>query len=147
MPTRSQNTLFVLTETVLDVLDPMIRVWAEMMQLSLSARSEHNAPNMAVLLLSIRKSRNVSQMELGTNRARKDGSSLFDGIDYLIPVGNRSGFFSLIANIEQGGRKSEVSSDFLQFVANILNVPVQVVIDANAEDAAIRTAFAAKNRK
>lgn len=147
MPTRSQSSLMVLSDTVLPVLDDRVAIYAEMQAMSVSSQPEHLSPNLAVLLYGVRKARNVSQMEVGRNRARKDGSTLFADAEAFIPVSNKSGFFSLIANIEQGGRATSPSSDFLHFVAVITGLPVETVIALNDEDEAIRKAFAASNRR
>lgn len=162
MPTRAQNTLYVLSDTVTALLGEDVAVWAEMMRLSISHRPAHTSPNMAILTMIVRKSRNVSQMEFGTNRAASDGSVVFDGMSEFVEfrpqeVGNKhiwtvdngqtvSGYFSLIAHIEQGKSQTVVPAGFMQYVANVLNVPVSVVQDAYAEDCAIRTAFTASQK-
>ena len=161
MPTRAQKSLFVLSDEVTAILGDDLTVWANMMQLSISHRPAHTSPNMAVLCMIVRKSRNVSQMEFGRNAAASDGSTVFDGCEAFVqyrPDLNEnkpfwtadagstvSGYFSLIAHIEQGKSQTVVPSGFMAYVANILNIPVSVVESAYAEDVAIRTAFA-KNK-
>lgn len=170
MPTRAQKSLYVLSDSVLSSL--FGKTWdeltpADMIVLSVSARVGHTSPNMAVLTYMVRKSRNVSQMEMGRNRTDESTDPLFTeltdfvryqpvlddkgnlvGKQHIWTVDNGqtvSGYFSLIAHIEQGKSQTVVPFGFMQYVAKLLNIDVSIVESAYAEDVKVRAAFTKSN--
>jgi hypothetical protein len=161
MPTRAQKSLFIVSDAVSSVLGEDLMNWANLMQLSISHRPAHTSPNMAILCMIVRKSRNVSQMEFGRNLSASDGSVVFNDCDGFVAFRPESdpkrpiwtvdsgptvsGYFSLIAHIEQGKSQTVVPAGFMQYVAKVLDIPVSVVESAYAEDVAIRAAFTASN--
>lgn len=151
MPAIANKSLFVQSEPVMSGLDENLRVFLLSAALSLSARIDHVLPNLAAIVRAVRLAANVSQMEMGTNRHKKTNSRIWS--DVTVPSDfhrddrnhRKSGYFSLIANIEQGGRKTAIPSDFVQFLADVSGLTTDVVNAAIAEDAALSTAMSANN--
>lgn len=106
--------------------------------MTLSSRTDHVWPNLAAIVKFVRIVRNASQMEIGRNRTKKSNERLFAGLSVPSdlhrndPKYRVSGYFSLIANIEQGGRKTAIPSDFVTYMANVL---VQVGFAGTVQDA------------
>lgn len=151
MPAISNPGLFVQNEDVMSDLDGNFRVFLLSAALSLSARVGHVLPNTAAIVRAVRLARNVSQMEIGRNRHSKTNLPVFAGLSVPsdLPATDRnhrkSGYFSLIANIEQGGRKTAIPPEFVAYLAACAGMSVSIVEAAIAEDAALSTAFAANN--
>lgn len=151
MPAIANKSLFVQKEDVLTGLDPVFSAFLLSSALTLSARIGHVLPNLAAIVRAVRLARNLSQMEMGTNRTKKDNRRIFD--DVSVPSDlhrndrnhRKSGYFSLIANIEQGGRKTAIPSDFVTYLAAVSGLSVSTVNAAIAEDAALSTAMVESN--
>lgn len=117
-----------------------------------SLAQDHTMPNLASLVIATRKARgDLSQMGLGTNRT-KDGKAklVTDGTtpaDLQSGAKGRlkSGWFSLIANIEQGGRRGDVPDAFVQYIAKVSGVSQARVKELVAEDDKVRAAQAKAN--
>jgi hypothetical protein len=153
MPAIASKPVFSTDESFAG-LDPVFVLFLRMSLLSLSARIEHVWPNLAAIVGAVRKARNVSQMELGTNRAKKDNAVIFRNSDnsaLAVPSDlhrddrnyRKSGHFSLIANIEQGGRKSTIPSEFVAYLAACSGLSVSTIEAAIAEDAGLMAVSAA----
>lgn len=127
--------------------DANFLVFLQTAALSLSARIDHACPNLAALVKAVRMAANASQMEFGLNRRVKTNGRIWDGITVPSdlprnhPKYLNKGWFSLIANIEQGGRKTPVPSDFVTFLANVLDRDEKFVLDAIAQDDRLSAAF------
>lgn len=151
MPAIANKSLFVQNESVLDGLDDMFRVVLVATAMSLSARIGHVWPNLAAIVGTVRKIHNVSQMEIGRNRHVKTNTVVFAGLSVPsdLPVSDRnhrkSGYFSLIANIEQGGRKTAIPADFVAYLASVSGLSVSTVEAAIAEDMALSSAMSDSN--
>lgn len=111
----------------------------------------HTMPALAALVSAARKvGGDVSQMSLGTNKT-KEGKAIVPNLK--TPADTRSGekgalksgWFSLIANIEQGGRKTAIPSEFVTYLSTFLGVSEDVVTGAINEDAEAATALAKAN--
>lgn len=108
---------------------------------------EHSLPHLAVLVLATRATLKVSQMELGRNK-RKDNTAIRKGLPTPADSASgtkghrKSGWFSLIANVEQGGRKTVIPEDFVTYMAGILEVKPEVVAALVAEDTKLAQAAA-----
>jgi transcriptional regulator with XRE-family HTH domain len=118
---------------------------------TMRADSEHSTPNLGALVRSTRTALGeISQMQLGTNKG-KDGKELVKGLQTPAALGEKdkghrkSGWFSHVANIEQGGRKTPVDPAFVQYIAAVAQVPVSQVEALVAEDASLRTASTEAN--
>lgn len=110
----------------------------------------HTTPNLGALVRATRTARGeISQMQLGLNR--KDGKPLVAGQKTPADSGEKdkghkkSGWFSLIANVEQGGRKTTIPVEFVAYIAALADVPVREVEALVAEDAKLRTASETAN--
>ena len=151
MPAITNPALFVQSEPVMSGLDERMRVFLLTSALSLSAPIGHVMPHLAAIVRAVRLASNVSQMEMGTNRHKKDNRPIWTGVSVpsdLSPIEKnyrKAGYFSLIANIEQGGRKTPIPADFVVFLATVSGLAEYVINDAIAEDAALSTASAANN--
>lgn len=151
MPAIANKSLFVQSDPVLSGLDEMFRVVLIATALSLSARIGHVWPNLAAIVGTVRKVHNVSQTELGRNRHVKTNQIIFPGLSVPSDLHRndtkhrKAGYFSLIANIEQGGRKTAIPADFVAYLAGVSGLSVSTIEGAIAEDAALSTAMAQNN--
>lgn len=133
------------SESVLSGLTEIERVALQMALLSLAARIGHVWPNLAAIVGFVRKVHNVSQTEMGANRAKKTNQPIFrqtDGKPVKVDNSLKMGWFSLIANIEQGGRKTDIPAAFVTYLSAVSGLSESVINDAIAEDAALSTASA-----
>lgn len=118
---------------------------------SMRAAQDHRTPNLGALVRATRTARGeISQMQLGLNKG-KDNAALVKGQSTPAERGekdkgyNKSGWFSLVANVEQGGRKTAIPTDFVGYIAALAEVPVSAVEALVAEDAKLRTASESAN--
>lgn len=114
-----------------------------------SLASDHTMPNLAALIIAVRKWKGgLSQMSLGKNRVGNTNEKVFADVQTPadLPSGSKgrltSGFFSLIANIEQGGRKTTVPEEFLVYLSKVSGVSQARVKELVAEDDKARAALA-----
>lgn len=125
--------------------------------LSVSRKPNHNNPNVAVLVLAIKNTLNLSLNEIGSNRRLRPYAEteevIFANGDQFLPLNNKNAsWFSLFANVKQGGRKTNLDLLFVEYVANALTETFgienakDIVANADMEDSAIRQAFAKINR-
>lgn len=117
---------------------------------------EHATPNLGALVRATRTARGeISQMQLGLNKG-KDGKAIaVDGSNKALPTPaamgekdkgyKKSGWFSLIANVEQGGRKTTIPPEFVTYIAAAAQVPVSQVEALVAADVALRSAATEAN--
>lgn len=130
--------------------DENFLVFVKSAAMSLSARIDHSMPNLAALLKAVRMAGNVSQMEFGRNRHEKDNRKVWAELSVPSdlhrnhPKFLNKGWFSLIANIEQGGRKGPIPAEFVKYVADVLEKPETFVLAAIEEDARLYAAFSEK---
>jgi hypothetical protein len=110
----------------------------------------HRTPNLAAALLAVRTASKLSQMQLGTNR--RAGVAITDGLRTPAQLLSsdkahlKSGWFSVIANVEQGGRKLPVPEAFVAYVADVLgHADTALVVAAIAEDAKLAEAAVKAN--
>lgn len=151
MPAIANKSLFVTSEPVMTGLDESMRVFLLSAALSLSARIDHVLPNLAAIVRAVRLAHNVSQMEFGQNRHKKTNGRIW--ANGAVPSDlhrddrnhRKSGYFSLIANIEQGGRKTAIPSDFVEYLAIASGLTTDAINGAIAEDAALSTVSAEIN--
>jgi len=118
---------------------------------SMTADESHSTPSLGALVRATRTARGeISQMQLGTNKG-KDGSPLIKGLKTPADLGEKdkghkkSGWFSHVANIEQGGRKTPVDPAFVAYIAALAEVPASQVEALVAEDARLRSASTEAN--
>lgn len=109
----------------------------------------HTMPNLAALTIAVRKSKGgLSQMSLGKNRVGSTNEKVFADAQTPmdLPSGSKghlnSGWFSLIANIEQGGRKTTIPEEFVVYLAKVSGVSQARVKELVAEDTKVATALA-----
>lgn len=132
--------------------DANFLVFVQSAALSLSARIDHSMPNLAALVHAVRSAANLSQMALGRNRHEKDNKRIFadlrtpSDLPENHPKFLYKGWFSLIANIEQGGRKGPIPAEFVTYLANVLEKDESFVLAAIAEDARLFAAFSENAR-
>lgn len=137
-------------QSIMTGFDANFLVFIQTAALSLSARIDHSMPNLAALLRAVRMAGMVSQMEFGRNRHEKTNSRIWSELSVPSDLPRNhprflnKGWFSLIANIEQGGRKGPIPAEFVTYVANVLERDESFVLAAIAEDARLFTAFSEK---
>jgi hypothetical protein len=116
--------------------------------------TDHSTPALAALVRATRQSLgDISQMQLGMNQTKVIGTPIVKGL--ATPASSadsekghkKSGWFSLIANVEQGGRKTAIPSEFVAYLAAVAQVDVTVVSSAVEEDAKLRVAATEANAK
>ena len=128
-------------------LRPEIESQLEGARAEVTKNAEHPMPNLGALLIATRKGLGVSQMQLGTNRGT-DGKPLSQGAQTPADLAQgskgrlKSGYFSLIANIEQGGRRTAVPEAFVAYVAKVTGATQAGVRSLVEEDDKVRTAAA-----
>jgi hypothetical protein len=149
MPAIASKSV-VFTPAVFKGLDAVFSAFLTSALASLSIRTGHLWPNLAAIVTAVRNANSASQMELGQNRACKTNARIFTdskGKAYLtpmdIPTGAKghlkSGYFSLIANVTQGNRKTTIPTDFVQYLADCSGLSVETINRAIAEDSALST--------
>lgn len=106
----------------------------------MAGATEHGSPSLAAFVLALRAALGgVSQMQLGTNRG-KDNKPLVKGVETPASLAEgvkgrkKSGWFSLIANVEQGGRKTAIPPEFVAYLAAISDASVESIQALVAED-------------
>lgn len=113
---------------------------------------DHPMPSLAALCIAIRKANGgLSQTALGANRAK-------DGKGKLVPDAQtpadgsssakghlKAGWFSMIANVEQGGRRGDLPDAFVEYIAKVAKVSQATVKNLVAEDEKVRAAQAKAN--
>jgi hypothetical protein len=107
--------------------------------LSVSQKAEHRTPYLASLILAVRSAYGLSQTELGDNR-RRNGEPAFANV-------NGSGWFSVVANVEQGGRRTPIPAGFLDYISTVANVDRKTVEAMATADSAIMAGFGKVNRQ
>lgn len=114
------------------------------------AEKDHATPNLGALVLATRTALGVSQMQLGRNQAKGGGKIVSDAktpdtLGEKDKGHRKSGWFSHVANIEQGGRKTPIDPAFVAYLAAAAQVPATQVEALVAEDAKLRTASSQAN--
>lgn len=158
MPAIADRSLAVLTAKEATGSEAFVSAMknAETM-LSLSRKPKHNNPNVAVLVLAIKNTQNLSLGEFGENRRLRPYTSekeavFVNGDAFLNRGAKDDSWFSILANLKQGGRKTPLDLPFVAYLANALTETFGIknaetlVKNADAEDAAIRLSFAKANK-
>lgn len=123
-------------------------------------RTGHPTPNLAAILVAFRTfaaskyadrihttatTGGISQMRFGANRD-DNGCAIVESADAFLPTNANRSWFSLIANVEQGGRKTDIPAQFVSFLVEMTGIPRNILETAIAEDKALFAAYLASNR-
>jgi hypothetical protein len=146
--TRKSTTPAVVVPAGLDNFEANHTTWLA----KFAGETDHSTPALAAIVRATRQSLgDISQMQLGMNTNKTPGSHLVKGL--ATPASSassekghkKSGWFSLIANVEQGGRKTPIPTEFVTYLAAVALLDEKVVADAVASDAALRVAAVEAN--
>jgi hypothetical protein len=114
--------------------------------------TDHSTPNLAAIVRATRQSLgDISQMQLGRNENKTAGSKLDKSLTTPASLASsekghkKSGWFSLVANVEQGGRKTAIPAEFVTYLAAVAQLDESVVQSAVDEDKALAAASTAAN--
>lgn len=108
----------------------------------LASETGHTTPGLAAVVRATRTVLGgISQMQLGKNRGPKNERYAKDAktpadLNEGTKGAKKSGWFSLIANVEQGGRKTTIPSEFITYLAAVIGgdaEQLQALVDEDSK--------------